>query len=277
MFTYLLHHLDENIAEKIGSCIEVRQRHIRLQSKQKLNLLALRQRYQLDINWLPPHFDASRIGLFVSDMDNTLISIECIDEMADFAHLKDEITALTKRSLSGQLDFQQSFQQRLRLLKGLPIDVLEKIYQQRLRINAGGELLWHHLGALGIKTALISAGFLYFAEQLQQRLSIDDVFAHQLGVENGRLSGDVVGRVIAPQTKAEILQKLCLKYDVRPEHTVAIGDGANDLMMMRQAGIGIAYRAQQRVKQGADMVIDYGDLATVLDLFDDGQSLLCFQ
>ncbi|MCC2638130.1 MAG: serB [Moraxellaceae bacterium] len=199
------------------------------------------------------------------DMDSTLIEHEVIDELARAAGVGDEVAAITERAMNGELDFTESFKARVALLKGLDESVLSGI-AERLQLSEGAEQLIHTLKALGYKTAILSGGFTYFGHYLQQRLGIDYVHANELEIEGGKVTGNVVGRVVDGQRKAELLREIAKKEGVNLEQVIAVGDGANDLPMLGIAGLGIAFRAKPLVKQNAKQAISTLGLDGILYL-----------
>jgi len=188
--------------------------------------------------------------LVAFDMDSTLIQAEVIDELAKAAGVGEEVTALTESAMRGEMDFKESLRQRLALLKGLDVSVMAGI-AEGLPLADGAERLLRTLKQLGYKTAIISGGFTYFGEYLQQKLGVDYVFANRLEIADGKLTGGVVGDIVDGEKKAECLAELALREGIRLEQVVAVGDGANDLPMLRLAGLGIAFRAKPLVKQSA--------------------------
>ncbi len=199
------------------------------------------------------------------DMDSTLIEAEVIDQLAAAAGVGEQVAAITERAMQGELDFIQSFTERVALLEGLSGDVLEGI-AQRLPITEGAERLIRNLRALGYKTAILSGGFNYFGRYLQDKLGIDYVFANELEMENGRVTGRVTGRVVDGARKAELLRELAEKEGIRLEQTIAVGDGANDLPMLSIAGLGIAFRAKPLVRKSAKNAISTLGLDGILYL-----------
>jgi len=232
------------------------------------NLLHLSQQLQIDINTLPSEYVAGKMGIFISDMDSTMISIECIDEIADFMNIKSQVSNITEAAMRGELDFESSLRRRVALLKELPSNVLEKVYQQRLNLNPGAEDLIAGLRNKNIKTALVSGGFSYFTERLQKRLQLDFQLANTLEIVNKQLTGKVLGDVIDADRKASYLQQLCEQLNISTKQTIAIGDGANDLKMLNKAGLGIAYHAKPVVQQQADVALNYSGLEAVLDFIN---------
>ena len=227
-------------------------------------LFALRSTLPFDINPLPAGLAQDAVGLLVSDMDSTLINIECVDEIADFAGLKPQVAAITEAAMRGELDFAASLTQRVATLKGLDEAVLARVYEERLLPNPGAETLIAGLKQRGIRFALVSGGFTFFTERLQQRLALDYTRANLLEIQGGRLTGKVLGSIIDAKAKADFLQELCEELGIQPAQTIAMGDGANDLMMMAVAGMGVAYRAKPKVQAQSDVVLNHSGLDAVL-------------
>lgn len=203
--------------------------------------------------------------LVVFDMDSTLIEAEVIDELAREAGVGDQVAGITERAMLGELDFSQSFAERLALLKGLDESVLEGI-AQRLKLTEGAEHLLKSLKSLGYRTAILSGGFNYFARHLQQKLGIDYIYANELEIENGKVTGRVSGRIVDGQRKAELLLEIAARENVSREQVIAVGDGANDLPMLSQAGLGVAFRAKPLVKESARHSISTLGLDAILYL-----------
>jgi len=199
------------------------------------------------------------------DMDSTLIEHEVIDELAKAAGVGEQVAEITERAMQGELDFIQSFEARVALLKGLDASVLESIAQS-LKLTEGAEHLMRTLKALGYKTAILSGGFTYFGEYLQRKLGIDYVYANALEIEDGKVTGRVVGRVVDGQRKAELLREIAASEGVNLEQVIAVGDGANDLPMLSIAGLGIAFRAKPLVKANAKQAISTLGLDGILYL-----------
>jgi phosphoserine phosphatase len=199
------------------------------------------------------------------DMDSTLIEQEVIDELAKEAGVGHRVAEITEQAMSGEIDFNQSFAARVALLKGLDSHVLAGI-AQRLTITEGAEQLISTLKALGYRTAILSGGFTYFAEYLQHRLGIDEVHANVLDIQDGKVTGQVIGRVVDGARKAELLRELADREGIRLEQTIAVGDGANDLPMLAIAGLGVAFRAKPLVRQNANQAISSVGLDGILYL-----------
>ena len=203
--------------------------------------------------------------LAVFDMDSTLIEAEVIDELAKAAGVGDQVAQITERAMAGELDFKASFKERLALLKGLDVGVLDAIGAS-LRLTEGAEVLFAELKRLGYKTAILSGGFTYFAKQLQAKLGIDYVFANELEVVDGKVTGVAVEPIVDAQRKADLLRELAQKEGLSLEQTIAVGDGANDLAMLAIAGLGVAFRAKPLVKKSAKHAISTLGLDGVLYL-----------
>ncbi len=203
--------------------------------------------------------------LVVFDMDSTLIEAEVIDELAKAAGVGQQVAEITERAMAGELNFTESFQRRIGLLAGLDASVLEET-ARNLAVTEGAEHLISTLRYLGYKTAIVSGGFRYFGEHLQQLLGIDYVFANELDVVDGLVTGRVIGDVVDGERKAELVRQLALQEGIDLEQVIAVGDGANDLPMLRLAGLGIAFRAKPLVKESANHAISTLGLDGILYL-----------
>jgi len=230
------------------------------------DLNAMKALYDFDINSLPDGFETGSAKLLVTDMDSTLINIECVDEIADFINVKPQVAQITEAAMRGEIDFETSLRQRVSLLKGLEVTALERVYEERLQLNPGAELMLKTLQQKKIKIALVSGGFTFFTERLKQRLSLDFTMANVLGEHNGKLTGEVEGDICGAQEKADFLLAHCEKLNISPSQVVAMGDGANDLLMMEEAGLSIAYHAKPKVQQQATTALNYCGLEGVLGL-----------
>ncbi len=229
-------------------------------------LMTLRQQLGFDINPLPQRFDMEAVGLLLTDMDSTLINIECIDEIADFAGVKPQVAAITEAAMRGELDFAASLTQRVATLEGLDEPVLQRVYDERLAPNPGAEKMVAGLHHHGVKVGVVSGGFTFFTDRLKARLQLDFSRANVLEQQDGKLTGRVLGAIVDAAAKARFLEELCEELRISPHQSIAMGDGANDLLMMQRAGLGIAYRAKPKVQQQADVVLNYSTLAEVLHL-----------
>ena len=203
--------------------------------------------------------------LVAFDMDSTLIAAEVIDELAKAAGVGDKVAAITESAMRGEIDFKESLRRRLRLLRGLPAATLETV-AGRIPLNDGAERLITNLKRFGYKIAIISGGFTYFGQRLKERLGLDYVFANELAIENGKLTGEVVGEIVDAAKKAEVLRMIADKEGLSLQQVIAVGDGANDLPMLGIAGLGIAYHAKPVVKKGAGQAISTLGLDSILYL-----------
>lgn len=216
---------------------------------------------------LLPDLAFDDIGMIVSDMDSTLITIECVDEIAAAVGLKEQVSAITERAMRAELDFEQSLRQRVALLQGVPSHELQRVYDDVLQLSAGAEYLLSHCRQHGVQFMLVSGGFTYFTERLRQDLSLDCAYANTLVTDNGILTGQLRGRIIDAQAKADLLNAYRTKLSGNQTRVLAMGDGANDILMLQAADIGIAYHAKPKTEAAADAVIRFGGLDAVRKWF----------
>lgn len=253
-------------ADKGKGCIEFTVRGEPADPKaMQAEFLAVAQDLNVDIAFQQDSLFRRNRRLAVFDMDSTLIEAEVIDELAKAAGVGEQVSEITERAMRGELDFSESFKERLALLKGLDVSVLDEIGAS-LRLTEGAETLFSELKRLGYKTAILSGGFTYFAKQLQAKLGIDYVFANELEVVGGKVTGVAVEPIVNAQRKADLLRELAHKEGLSLEQTIAVGDGANDLPMLAIAGLGVAFRAKPLVKQSAKQAISTLGLDGVLYL-----------
>jgi len=222
---------------------------------------------RLDYGFVPPGRALNDFGLVVMDMDSTLISIECIDEIADMQGLKPQVAAITESAMRGEIDFAESLRRRVALLEGLDESALQRVYDERLKLNPGAEIMLAKLKEHGIKTLLVSGGFVFFTDRLKQRVGLDYTHANTLEIANGKLTGKVVGKVFDAQGKADWLVKIRDELKLKSEQVIAMGDGANDLKMMAQAGVCIAYHAKPVVREQASYALNFVGLDGLVNLF----------
>ena len=228
---------------------------------------SLCQEHQLDYGFVRPNQRLSDFGLVVMDMDSTLIAIECIDEIADLVHLKPQVSAITEAAMRGEMDFAESLRRRVALLAGLEESALQRVYDERLRLNPGAENLLKKLKEHGIKTLLVSGGFSFFSERLKQRLGLAYAHANTMEIVNGKLTGKVLGHILDAQGKADSLVRVRDELGLQPQQVIALGDGANDLKMLAQAGVSIAYHAKPIVRSQAMYAFNFVGLDGLVNLF----------
>ncbi|CAK7063970.1 phosphoserine phosphatase SerB [Kerstersia gyiorum] len=223
----------------------------------------------MDYAYVPGQAKLSDYRVLAMDMDSTLINIECIDEIADAVGRKPEVAAITEAAMRGEIkDFSESLRRRVALLQGVAATALEEVYADRLKLNPGAERLVESARAAGLKILLVSGGFTFFTERLRQRLQLDAAHANTLEVnDSGILTGRVLGDIVDAQAKARLVQQFAASHGAQTSQAIVIGDGANDLQMMKLAGISVAYRAKPVVQQQASHALNYTGLDGVLNWF----------
>ncbi len=222
---------------------------------------------QLDWAVVPAGRSLKDFKLVVFDMDSTLINIECIDELADFAGRKAEVSAITEAAMRGELDYRESLKKRVAILEGLNAQVLARVFSERLLLNPGARELLEALQAANIHTALLSGGFTYFTERLRIELGLDFATSNELEIVSGKLTGKVVGEIVDARAKADMLLSLSNEFGLTQDQVMAVGDGANDLLMMAAAGTSVAYHAKPATQAKATHAINHGGLDSILTLY----------
>jgi phosphoserine phosphatase len=223
---------------------------------------------RIDCAWMPEGRRFADLKLVAMDMDSTLITIECIDELGDLAGKKAHIAAITQQAMRGELDFAGALRQRVAALAGLHEASLKRVYEERLKLTPGAEALLQACKQHGVKVLLVSGGFTFFTERLKARLGLDYTISNTLEIENGRLTGRVLGNIVGAEAKAAKFRSVLEELEAPREQSVAIGDGANDLKMMGEAGLSVAFHAKPVVRAQADCAINWSGLDAVVNLFE---------
>jgi len=220
----------------------------------------------VDATFIAPGRSLADVRLVAMDMDSTLITIECIDEIADMQGLKPQVSEITEAAMRGELDFSESLKRRVALLEGLDASALQRVYDERLRISPGGEAMLAAVQAAGIRTLLVSGGFTFFTDRLGARLGLDYTHANVLEVMDGKLTGRVVGGIVDADEKKRTVERVCTELGISPSQAVVMGDGANDLQMMGIAGLSVAFRAKPVVRAQADVALNFSGLDGLLTI-----------
>jgi phosphoserine phosphatase len=221
---------------------------------------------RLDYAFMPAARDLADFKLLVMDMDSTLITIECIDEIADMHGLKPQVAAITEAAMRGEIEFRESLTRRVALLKGLDAAALQRVYDERLKLSPGAEHMLAALQAAGLKTLLVSGGFTFFTDRIKSRLGLDFTHANVLETQDGKLTGRVLGEIVDAEEKRRTVERVCAQTGIRTEQTIIMGDGANDLKMMAIAGLSVAFRAKPVVRAQADVALNFVGLDGILAL-----------
>jgi phosphoserine phosphatase len=222
----------------------------------------------IDATFIDAGRKLSDFKLLAMDMDSTVITIECIDEIADMQGLKPQVAAITEAAMRGDLDFSASLTSRVALLKGLDASALQRVYDERLQLSPGAETMLAAVKAAGLKTLLVSGGFTFFTDRLKERLGLDYSHANTLEIVDGKLTGRVLGTIVDAEEKKRTVERLCEQMGISSQQTIAMGDGANDLKMMGIAGLSVAFRAKPVVRAQADVALNFVGLDGVLGLLD---------
>ena len=213
--------------------------------------------HDTDLAFLSPGFNPDAVKVLAMDMDSTLINIECIDEVADFTGKKTAVSEITEATMRGEIkDFKESLRRRVALLEGVSADVLDSVYRERLRPNPGATELLAGANARGLYTLLVSGGFTFFTQKLQQEFGFKQTQANTLEIIDGKLTGKVIGNIVDGAAKDTYLEQACNLIGCQKINSITMGDGSNDLPMMHGSGISIAYKAKPIVKEKADAAFD---------------------
>jgi len=270
-----------NLTRHCASCVELTINVNEVENLGRLKSKVIAKSHELNIDLALQKMEAYRKNkrLVFFDMDSTLVDMEIIDEMARRAGVLKEVSRITEKAMRGDIDFEESLAQRVALLKGLKVEELEKI-RNEMKLSEGAKDLVDTLKKLGFKLGLVSGGFNYFSDSLKERLGLDFSYSNQLEIKNGALTGKVLGKIIDNAYKAKIVNMVSSEEGVLLDQTVAIGDGANDVLMLGQAGLGIAYNAKERLERAANMSLGRARLKNILYILgisdeEMGSSSLC--
>jgi phosphoserine phosphatase len=225
----------------------------------------------LVVRGFTPPLRLADFRLIAFDMDSTLINIECVDEIAGAAGRKAEVAAITEAAMRGEIaDYKESLRRRVALLKGVPISALHEVYERRLQLNPGAETLVRAAQQAGLKTLLVSGGFTFFTDRIRDRIGLDYTRSNVLDVAGGVLTGAMVdqpwGDICDGEEKKRMLLQTCAALGIEPQQAIAVGDGANDLPMMGEAGLSVAYHAKPKVREQAMVAINHGGLDRLLEV-----------
>ncbi|MGE8655197.1 MAG: phosphoserine phosphatase SerB [Achromobacter sp.] len=235
----------------------------------RADVVAWAERHGVDTAFVPAGLKLAHCKVLAMDMDSTLINIECIDEIAGVAGVKDKVSEITEAAMRGEIkDFAESLRRRVALLKDVPAQALEQVYTDKLRLNPGAERLITTAQAAGIKVLLVSGGFTFFTDRLRERLKLDSAHANTLEIDNGVLTGRVLGDILDADAKAVYLREFARAHGATKEQVIAMGDGANDLKMLAAAGFPVAYHAKPLVRQQTRYALNVSGLDGVLNWFE---------
>jgi phosphoserine phosphatase len=273
MKTLIFHSLETLSAKKLAldlsGEVELRKNHYRIHTKKDFDIESYRLSSDIDLNIFDNNFDYQNIALMVSDMDSTLITVETIDEVAKEVGLKEEISLITEEAMQGQLDFTDSFKKRLSILKGTNHPIFESVYRDKVKFSPGAEELINYFKSNQIKTAVVSGGLKFFAEKIKSQLGIENFRANDVETINQTITGNIIGNVIDAKEKAKYIGELCDQYKLKENQVIAIGDGANDIEMMKIAGLSVAYHAKPLLKQYCNIHLNFGSLRSLIDFFEE--------
>ena len=232
------------------------------------DVAVLCERAKLDFAFIPEDRRLADFKLLVMDMDSTLITIETIDELADLVGLKPQVAKITEQAMRGEIEYNESLRRRVALLKGLDESALRRVYDERLKLSPGAETLLVAAQKHGIKTLLVSGGFTHVTALLKPRLGLDYAYSNTLDVANGRLTGDIVGRIVNADAKRNELLRVSASLGIKRDQIIGMGDGANDLKFMAECGVSIAYHAKPIVRGQTTHALNYVGLDGAINLFN---------
>jgi len=223
---------------------------------------------QLDYAFIEPGRKLSDFRLVAMDMDSTVITIECIDEIADMQGLKPQVAEITEAAMRGEIEFRESLTRRVALLKGLDASALQRVYDERLKLSPGAERMLDAVKAAGLKTLLVSGGFTFFTDRMKERLGLDVTHSNVLEIADGKLTGRVVGEIVDADEKKRTVERVCRELGCSTQQAIVMGDGANDLKMMGISGMSVAFRAKPVVRAQANVALNFVGLDGILSLFE---------
>jgi phosphoserine phosphatase len=235
--------------------------------KPAAEISALCEAAGLDHAFVPAERRLADFRLLVMDMDSTLITMETVDELADMLGLKPQVAAITAQAMRGEIEYDESLRRRVALLRGLDESALARVYGERLKLSPGAERLLAATKGLDIKTLLVSGGFTYITERLKPRLGLDYAYSNTLGMANGKLTGEVLGRIVNADAKRDELLRVRDELGITREQIIGVGDGANDLKFLAECGVSVAYRAKPVVRDKTTHALNHAGLDGVLHLF----------
>src|SRR5450830_303856 len=221
---------------------------------------------QVDYAFIEAGRVLSDFKLVAMDMDSTLITIECIDEIADMQGLKSQVSEITEAAMRGEIEFDESLTRRVALLKGLDAGALQRVYEERLHLSPGAETMLQAVQAAGLKTLLVSGGFTFFTDRMKSRLKLDYTHSNELEIVDGRLTGKVVGGIVNAEEKRLTVERVCVELGVPTSTAIVMGDGANGLKMMGVSGLSVAFRAKPVVRAQADVALNFVGLDGILNI-----------
>jgi phosphoserine phosphatase len=250
-------------------CIEIPEAYTLPKTAITDTLRPLGRVHQFDFAILEAEFQANEFKLLAMDMDSTLITIECIDEIADFAGKKKEVSEITEAAMRGEIkDFSESLNRRVALLKGVPESCLQSVFEERLRLSPGAEELIAYAKAHNWKTLLVSGGFTFFTDKMKEVLDLDYTRSNTLEIVDGHLTGRVLGTIVDAEVKRETVLETCTLLGCEPSRAIVVGDGSNDLKMMEISGASVAFHAKPVVQEKTDFCINHGGLDTICKWFE---------
>jgi phosphoserine phosphatase len=242
--------------------------HVVIDASSKAEIDALCAAAGLDCTVWPDNRRLADFKLVAMDMDSTLITIECIDEIADMQGLKAEVSVITEAAMRGEIEFPESLARRVALLRGLDAGALQRVYDERVQLSPGALPMLQAMQKAGLKTLLVSGGFTFFTDRLRARLNLDYSLANELEIIDGKLTGKVSGAIVDAEEKKRMVERVCAGMGITPKEAIVMGDGANDLRMMGIAGLSVAFRAKPKVRAQADVALNHVGLDGLLTLLN---------